>query len=86
MASVAATDVSMSSAEPPLEDVAVDAWKIKTIFNRFCNEEGYLGYDEFRALDSATEEDGGTLNAETFLQICHFLCAQNPTKGLSLVE
>ena len=86
MASVAATNVSMSSAEPPLEVVAVDAWKIKTIFNRFCNQEGYLGYDEFRALDSATEEDGGSLNAETFLQICHFLCAQNPTKGLSLVE
>ena len=36
----------------------VSLWKIRTIFQKFCNTDGFLGYEDFKKLDNETEEEG----------------------------
>ena len=61
-------------------------WKIRTIFQKFCNTDGFLGYEDFKKLDNETEEEGSILDPEMFVQLCNFLCVADVTKGLSFVE
>jgi|EP00945_MAST-04E_sp_MAST-4E-sp1_P003386 hypothetical protein len=64
----------------------VSLWKIRTIFQKFCNTDGFLGYEDFKKLDNETEEEGSILDPEMFVQLCNFLCVADVTKGLSFVE